>query len=106
MDSVRSTNLNGNIQVAARKGDVNVEREVDKPSPETEAWHGYTVHEGEQKSFDQSEMCGAPARPLGASTSVNPKWIVGGAAGGGLLLCVLLCHGGGGSKPPLSTSAP
>ena len=102
------TNLNGNIQVAARKGDVNVEREVDrkKPSPETEAWHGYTVHEGEQKSFDQSETCGAPARPLGASTSVNPKWIVGGAAGGGLLLCVLLCHGGGGSKPPLSTSAP
>jgi hypothetical protein len=102
------TNMNGNIQVAARKGDVNIEREVDrkKPSPETEASHGNIVHEGEQKSFDQSEVCGAPARPLGASTSLNSKWILGGAAGGGLLLCVLLCHGSGGAKPPLSTSAP
>jgi len=45
------TDLNGNIQVAARKDDVNVEREIDrkKPSPETEASHGSTVHESEQK---------------------------------------------------------
>ena len=99
-------NLNGNIQVAAGKDDVNVERGIDrkKPSPETEASHGSTVHEAEQKSFDQSEICGAPARPLAASTSVNPKWIAIGAAGGGVLICVLLCRGGG--KTPLSASAP
>lgn len=102
-------NLNGNVQVAARKDDVNVDREMDrrKPSPETEASHGSTVHETEQKSFDLSEICGAPARPAGAGTIVNPKWIVAGAAGAGLLLCVLLCGGGSsGGKPPLSSSAP
>jgi|ERR1035437_6433473 hypothetical protein len=102
-------NLNGNVQVAARKDDVNVDREMDrrKPSPETEASHGSTVHETEQKSFDLSEICGAPALPAGAGTIVNPKWIVAGAAGAGLLLCVLLCGGGSsGGKPPLSSSAP
>src|ERR1039457_4503294 len=47
-------NLNGNVQVAARKDDVNVERGVDrqKPSAQTESSHGSTVHETEQKSFD------------------------------------------------------
>jgi hypothetical protein len=101
------TDLNGNIQVAARKDDVNVEREMDrkKPSPETEASRGSIVHEAEQKSFDQSEICGAPARPAGASTSLNPKWIAAGAAGAGLLLCILVCRGSGG-KTPLSSSTP
>jgi hypothetical protein len=100
------TDVNGNIQVAARKDDVNVEREIDrkKPSVETEASHGTIVHESEQKSFDQSEICGAPARPLGASSSLNPKWIAAGAAGAGILLCVLLCGGGG--KTPISSSGP
>jgi len=100
-------NLNGNVQVAARKSDVKVEREMDhqKPSPETEASNGSIVHETEQKSFDESEICGAPARPMGASSSVNTKWIAAGAAGTGLLICVLVCRGSGG-KTPISSSAP
>lgn len=96
------SNLNGNVQVAARKDDVNVERGADhrKPTPDAEASHGSTVHETEQKSFDQSEICGAPPRPAGAGTGLNPKWIAVGAAGaGGILLCVLLCGGSGGKKP-------
>jgi hypothetical protein len=100
-------NVNGTIQVAARKNDVRVEREWDskKPAPQTEASRGSIVHESEQKSFDQSEICGAPARPAGASSGLNPKWIAGGvAAGTGILLCVLLCGGGG--KTPLSSSVP
>ncbi len=102
-------NLNGNVQVAARKNDVYVERKRDdkKPSPETEVSHGTTVHEGEQKNFDDSEICGAPPRPVGPTSGLNPKWIAAGAGGAGLLLCVLLCGGsGGGAKTPLSSSAP
>jgi hypothetical protein len=102
-------NVNGNVQVAARKNDVNVDREMNhrKPSPETESSHSASVHETEQKSFDESEICGAAAPPVGASTSLNAKWIAAGAAGAGLLVCVvLLCRGTGGGKPVLSTSAP
>ena len=76
--------------MAARKDDVNVERSSDhkKPSAETQASHGTTVHETEQKSFDESEICGAPAAPVGASTGLNTKWIAAGAAAGaGVLLC-------------------
>jgi hypothetical protein len=96
------SNLNGNVQVAARKDDVNVNRGSDlrKPSAETESSHGSIVRETEQKSFDLSEICGAPAQPKGASSSLNPKWIAAGAAGaGGILLCVLLCRGSGGKQP-------
>lgn len=103
-------NLNGSVQVAARKDDVNVERTHDskKPSPETEASHGGTVRETEEKSFSESEICGAPAQPVGPTSGLNPKWIATGAAvGGGLLLCVLVCRGsGGGTKTPLSSSTP
>lgn len=101
------TNLNRTIQVAARKNDVNVEREMDHrtPSPQTEASRGSTVHEAEQKGFDESEICGPPARPAGAGTSVNPKWIAVGAAGVGVLVCVLLCRGTP-TKPSISPSAP
>jgi hypothetical protein len=100
---------NGNVQVAARKDDVDVERETDhkKPSPETETSHGSIVHASEQKSFDQTEICGAPAAPAEPGKSLNPKWIAAGAAGaGGILLCVLLCGGSGGKKPPLSSWQP
>jgi hypothetical protein len=98
---------NGNIQVAARKDDVNVEREMDhkKTSPETETSHGSTIHENEQKSFDQTEICGAPEQPNAPGRGLNPKWIAAGAAGaGGILLCVLLCSGGG--KKPVSSWQP
>jgi len=97
------TNVNGNVQVAARKNNVNVERGTDgrKPLPTTatEASRGATVHEGEQKSFDLSEMCGAPAQLKGAGSGLNPKWIAAGAGGTGLLLCLLLCHGGSSGTP-------
>jgi hypothetical protein len=104
-------NLNGNVQVAARKDDVYVDRAADlrKPSvpTETQSSHGSTVHETEQKSFDLSGICGAPAPPKGAGMSLNPKWIGVGAAGaGGILLCVLLCSGSGGGKPPVSSWQP
>ncbi|HEY6373367.1 MAG TPA: hypothetical protein VIX37_22515 [Candidatus Sulfotelmatobacter sp.] len=103
------SNLNGNVQVAARKDDVNVDRGADrrKPSVETESSHGSTVHEAEQKSFNLSEICGAPGEPTAPSSILNPKWIAVGAAGGGLLICVLLCRGGSHPvKPNLSQSAP
>jgi hypothetical protein len=103
------SNVNGTVQVAARKNDVNVERETDgkkpPPSPVTEASHGATVHEGEQKSFDLTELCGAAAPIKGAGTGLNPKWIAYGAGGTGILLCVLLCHGSG-EKTPVSSSSP
>ena len=107
------TDLNGSVQVAARKDDVNVDRGVvreaahRKTTSETEtARASTTVHETEQKSFDESEICGAPSRPLGAGTSLNTKWIAaGGAVAAGVLICVLLC-GGSSKTPPISTSAP
>jgi hypothetical protein len=98
-------NLNGNVQVAARKDDVYVERKRDdkKPSIESETSHGTTVHETEQKSFNESEICGAPAQPVGPTSGLNPKWIaVGGAAGTGILVCILVCGG----KKPISSSTP
>ncbi len=103
------SNVNGSVQVAARKDDVNVERAMDprKPSPAPEGSHGSTVHETEQKSFDASEICGAAAAPIGASSTLSPKWILAGAAGAGLLLCILVCRGsGGGTVQPLSQSEP
>jgi len=103
------SNVNGSVQVAARKDDVNVERAMDprKPSPAPEGAHGSTVHETEQKSFAASEICGAAAAPIGASSTLSPKWILAGAAGAGLLLCILVCRGGGGGTvQPLSQSEP
>lgn len=102
------TDLNGTVQVAAHKSDVNVEHEMGKGRPEagTEASRGGIVHEGEQKSYDESEVCGGPPRLSAPSSSLNPKWIgIGGAVGGGLLLCVLLC-GGSSKKSPISPSSP
>lgn len=101
-------NVNANIQVAARKNDVNVDQEINqrKPTPETAGSHSASVRETEQKSFDETEICGAPPRPMGPTTGPNMKWIAAGAAaaGTGVLLCVLLCGGGG--KTPLSSSTP
>jgi hypothetical protein len=99
------TDLNGTVQVNARKGDVKVEmglsREKVPPPPQTS--NNATVREGEQAKYRESEACGAAARP-GAGSSLNPKWIAGGAAGAGILIWVLI-HGGGG-KTPVSASQP
>lgn len=101
------TDVNRIIQVVARKNDVYVQREaaVGKPSPETAASHEGTVHEGEQHSYDESEVCGPPGRPTGAGPALNSKWIIagGGAIGTGILLCVFLCGGG---KGPISPTDP
>lgn len=99
------TDTNRTVLVTARKLDVNVEREMGrgKPSPETEASRETTVHEGQQGSYEESEVCGAPPRPRGAGTIMEPKWIAAGAGGVGVLIW-LLVHGGG--KTPLSTSQP
>jgi hypothetical protein len=100
------TNVNGTIQVAARKQDVNVEIALNRRrgSPEPEASYGAIVREGEQHSYDQSEVCGAPSQPTGAGTAVSPKWIAAGAGGAGILIWILV-HGGGG-KSPVSPTIP
>jgi ribosomal 50S subunit-recycling heat shock protein len=100
------TDVNGTVQVAARKNDVNVEHQMSqrKAAPDSESSRGGTVREGERKNYDVTEACGAPARPASPGSILNPKWIGAGAAGGGILLCVLLCRGGG--KTPVSTWQP
>jgi len=100
------TDVNGTVQVAANKKDVYIDRETShkKPIAEPQTEHTATVREGEHSSKDEAEVCGAPARPTGASSGVSPKWIAAGAGGAGLLI-LLLAHGGGG-KPPLSASSP
>lgn len=104
------SDLNGSVLVSAKKLDVNVEHErgLGKPTPQNEASQHASVHEGEQKSYDESEICGLPAPPNGAGSGISPKWIAGGAGGAGLLLCVLLhCFGGGGgTKNEVSPSSP
>jgi len=97
------TNVNGTVQVAARKNDVNVEIEGAhrKPSVETAGSQDGSVREGEQRNYDESQLCGAPPRPTGAGSALSPKWIAigaGGAGGAGVLIWILV-HGGGGSTP-------
>jgi len=95
------TDRNGTVQVAARKDDVNVEHQMAlrKTAPETQSSGGGTVREGEQKNYNETELCGAPAQPTSPTSGLSPKWIGAGAAGGGALLCVILCRGGGGKTP-------
>jgi hypothetical protein len=101
--------VTGAVQVAARKLDVNVRREggIAKPTPEAAAGQNASVKEGQQASYEESEVCGAPKEPTSAGNGVNPKWIEigGGVVGGGVILClVLLCRSSG--KAPVSPDAP
>ena len=100
--------VNGTVQVAARKNDVNVEIEGHrKPSVEAAGSKGGTVREGEQRSYSESDVCGASARLPGAAPALNAKWIaIGGAAAGGVLICVILLCKGSPGKTPMSTSEP
>jgi hypothetical protein len=101
------TDLNGTVQVAARKLDVNVnhERGRGKEAPDAQpSQQQSSVHEGEQKSYDESGVCGAAAAPTSAMHGVSPKWIAAGAAGAGILIWLLI-HGGG-SKPQVSPAEP
>src|SRR5215471_6765823 len=106
------SDLNGSVQVSAKKLDVNIElaQGRGKPTIEGDASQKASVHEGEQKSYDESEMCGAPPQPSGAGSGISPKWIAAGGGGGaGLLLCLVLhCFGGSPqpTKPAVSQSSP
>jgi len=114
------TDLNGSVEVSARTKDVNVkwERGKGKASPDDapaqagSAQPGSSpqgpgqqasVHQGEQRKFDESEVCGLAAKPSGM-TLPNPKWIAAGAAGAGILIWIIVQ--GGGSKTPISNSQP
>lgn len=98
------TDLNGTVQVAARKLDVNVERRQGQGTPEPQpSEERASVHEGEEKNYDEAEICGS-TRPTTAAKGISPKWIAGGAAGAGILIWLLI-HGGGG-KTPVSPSTP
>jgi hypothetical protein len=101
--------LNGSVEVSARTKDVNVKWEhgggknpVENAVGQQELEQG-SVHQGEQKKYDESELCGAPPRP-NAGSLPNPKWIAAGAAGAGVLIWVIV-HGGAG-KTPVSASSP
>lgn len=101
------TDLNGTVQVAARKLDVNVEHERGrgKEGPESQpSQEPASVHEGEQKSYDESKVCGPGARPTSSWGGISPKWIAAGAAGAGILIWLLI-HGGN-PKPQISPAAP
>ncbi len=104
---------NGSVQVSARTQDVNVkwehtgrktpvENAGEQPGEQPDEQQG-SVHQGEQKKYDESQLCGLPPRPNPAALP-NPKWIAAGAAGAGVLIWVLV--NGGGGKTPVSASAP
>jgi len=101
------TDVNRTVQVAARKLDVNVEHErghgKEAPEPQPSEQRA-SVHEGEQKSYDESEVCGPAARPASALAGISPKWIAAGAAGAGILIWLLI-HGGN-PKTPASPAVP
>jgi len=94
--------VSGTVQVAARKNDVYITQGggLRKASKENNPLQSATVHEGQQATRDESEVCGAAPRPGGAGTGLNTKWLeIGAGAGGGvLLLCILLCKGSGHSS--------
>lgn len=103
------TDVNRTVHVAARKLDVNVQHEMkaQKPAAQSSASESGSVHEGEEKSYDESAVCGPPPEMAHPGKGVDPKWIGAGAGGAGLLLCLLVCIGhGGGTKPSMSASAP
>ena len=100
------TDVTPTMQVAAHKDDVRVEfgSTGQKDAKQPEIPQAATLREGEQRKYLESEACGAPPRPTGASSGLSPKWIAVGAGGAGVLVWVLV-HGGGG-KTPLSASQP
>jgi hypothetical protein len=99
--------LSRTIQVAARKDDVNVERDGvrRKTSKDDQPTESASVHESEQHDYNETDLCGAAAGPIQAA-ALNMKWIeIGSGAGAAIILCAILCRGGGG-KTPMSASAP
>jgi hypothetical protein len=95
------SDLTGSVQVVAHKNDVNVE--VGGGGKAAAGAAGGTLHEGQQKSYDESALCGTE-KPTSTARAVNPKWIAAGAAGAGILIWVLIHSTGG--KPPVSQDSP
>lgn len=103
------SDLSGSVQVSAKKLDVNVERTSGrgKPTVESEASQHESVHEGEQKTFEESQVCGTPPQPTAPGSGISPKWIAAGGGGAGLLICLVLhCFGNSPTKPAVSQSSP
>jgi hypothetical protein len=102
------TDVNGTVQVAAKKLDVRVEFGSGgrKTTKEPETSHDATVREGEQDKYEESGVCGAPPSPTKAGSVMSPKWIGAGAGGAGLAICLLVCFGKGGAKNPVSPWTP
>jgi hypothetical protein len=105
------TDVSGKIDVAARKNDVNIDHDAghtkpSQPDASSPQSNEATVREGEEKSHDESEACGAPERPGAAGSTLNAKWIYTGAGIAGGIILLLLLGGGGGTKPSVSPSSP
>ena len=97
--------VSGTMQVAAKKGDVNITEGgvLQKPQAQgTASPISSVVHEGQQASRVVSTACGAAPRPGSVGNGLNTKWleIGGGIAGGVIVLCILLCK----SHSPSSVS--
>jgi hypothetical protein len=92
------TDVNGTVEVVARKGDVNLVCGSDTS----------ILSEGQQATRDESGKCSKKRRkagafpPTGGDILTNP-YALGGLAAGGGLLCLLLC---GTSTPSASPSKP
>jgi hypothetical protein len=89
--------LTGKVEVAAHKADVKIEQtgSIHKPSAENSSSSSSVVHEGQQGSRDESQVCGAGEPPESPAHSLPTKWIeIGGGAGAGVVvICLLLCKG-------------
>jgi hypothetical protein len=94
------SDLSGTLQVVAHKGDVTVEVGITgKATGDSGTSSGGTLHEGEQKSYQESQLCGTQKEPASPGSGLNPKWIAAGAAGAGILIWLLIHNTGGGSSP-------
>jgi hypothetical protein len=103
------SDVSRSIDVAAHKDDVNVEHDGShkKAASGTGNSQQASVREGEQHSYDETEICGAP--DIAKAGGINTKWLAtGGAGGGALILCALVCgfSSGGGKKEQVSPSTP
>lgn len=103
------TDVTPTVHVAARKLDVNVDHrgkqeKADVATPAPQPSQEGSVHQGEEKNYDESAMCGGPLQRTRAASMRDPKWIAAGAGGAGVLIWILI-HGGG-KKQPLSNSDP
>lgn len=98
------SDVNGTVRVAAHKKDVTVELGPSAKPPTEGGSGGGVVHEGEEKSFDESQACGTAREPASPGHAVNPKWIAAGAAGAGLLIWILIHSTGG--QSPITPSSP